>query len=53
MLWWAVVIILLMFVFGGAPNLGLYHHGYGWGPSGLLGVMVLFLIIYLLTRGRL
>jgi hypothetical protein len=45
-----VLIVLLLVVFGGLPNLGL--HNYGYGPSGLGGVLLLVVLILLLT-GRL
>ena len=45
-----LIIILVMVVFGGLPNLGL--HNYGYGPSGLGGVLLLVVLILLLT-GRL
>lgn len=45
-----VLIILLLLVFGGLPNLGL--HSYGWGPSGIGGVLLLVVVVLLLT-GRL
>jgi hypothetical protein len=45
-----VLILLLLVVFGGLPNLG--YHSYGWGPSGIGGVLLLVVVIMLLT-GRL
>ncbi len=42
-----LVIILLLFVVGGLPTWG-YHH-YGYGPSGIGGVVLLILLILLLT----
>ena len=45
-----LLIVLLLVVFGGLPNLG--YHSYGWGPSGLGGVLLLVVVVMLLT-GRL
>jgi hypothetical protein len=45
-----VVIILILFAVGGSPTWG--YHTYGWGPSGLLGVIVVILLIWLLFGGR-
>ena len=45
-----VLILLLLLVFGGLPNLGM--HSYGWGPSGIGGVLLLVVVVMLLT-GRL
>lgn len=49
---WVVIIILLVLAFVGAPGLGPWNHSYGWGPSGIVGVIVVVLLILLLT-GRL
>jgi hypothetical protein len=45
-----LLVILLMLVVGGLPTWG--YHEYGYGPSGLGGVLLLVLIVLLLT-GRL
>jgi Protein of unknown function (DUF3309) len=45
-----LIIVLLALMFGGLPTWG--YHSYGYGPSGLLGIVVLILIVLLLT-GRL
>lgn len=45
-----VLIILIVLMLGGLPNLGL--HSYGWGPSGGIGLVVLILVVLLLA-GRL
>ena len=42
-----ILIILLIGAFGGAPNWGL--HNYGWGPSGLLGVVLVVLLVLMLV----
>jgi hypothetical protein len=45
-----LLIVLLLVVFGGLPNFG--YHSYGYGPSGISGVLLLVVLILLLT-GRL
>ena len=45
-----LLIVLLMVVFGGLPNLG--YHSYGYGPSGIGGVLLVVVVALLLT-GRL
>lgn len=45
-----LLIVLVLLVFGGLPNLGL--HSYGYGPSGIGGVLLLVVVVLLLT-GRL
>ena len=43
-------IVVLLLVFGGLPTWG--YHNYGYGPSGIGGILLLILLIMLLT-GRL
>ena len=45
-----LLIVVLLIVFGGLPNWG--YHNYGYGPSGIGGIILIILIILLLT-GRL
>jgi hypothetical protein len=45
-----LLILLLLIVVGGLPNLGL--HSYGYGPSGVGGILLLIVLVLLLT-GRL
>jgi hypothetical protein len=45
-----LLIILIVFLLGGLPRWG--SHSYGWGPSGLAGVVLLVVLVLLLT-GRL
>lgn len=47
-----LIIVLIVLLVGGLPNLGLVHHSYGYGPSGLAGVILVVLLI-LLLMGRL
>jgi len=45
----AILLILLILILVGAlPHWG-YSSGWGWGPSGIVGVLVVILIILLLT----
>lgn len=46
-----ILIILILLLVGAAPRWG-YSRGWGYGPSGLLGV-VLIVVIILLLMGRL
>jgi hypothetical protein len=45
-----LLIIVLVFLFGGLPRWG--YHSYGYRPSGLAGVVLLVLVVMLFT-GRL
>lgn len=45
-----LLVLLLLLVLGGLPNLGL--HSYGYGPSSVGGVLLVVLVVLLLT-GRL
>jgi len=45
-----LLIIVLVCLFGALPRWG--YHSYGYGPSGLAGVLVLVLVVLLFT-GRL
>ena len=42
-----LLILLLMLVVGGLPNLG--FHSYGYGPSGIGGVLLIVVVVLLLT----
>jgi len=42
-----LLIILLLIVLGGLPNWG--FHQYGYGPSGIGGIILIVVIILLLT----
>ena len=46
-----IVIILILLLVGAAPHWG-YSRGWGYGPSGILGV-ILIVVIILLLMGRL
>jgi hypothetical protein len=44
-----LVIILVLALVGGAP-LYPYSAGWGWGPSGIVGVLLVLLLFYMLVR---
>jgi hypothetical protein len=46
-----LVILLVLLLLGAAP-VWPYSRGYGWGPSSVVGVLVIVLLVLLLT-GRL
>lgn len=45
-----LIIILILILVGGLPNWG--YHSYGWGPSGIVGILLVVILILFLT-GRL
>jgi hypothetical protein len=45
-----LLVLVILLVVGGLPNWG--YHQYGYGPSGIGGVILIVLLILLLT-GRL
>lgn len=45
-----LLILLIVLLVGGLPPIS--GHAYGWGPSSVVGVLIIILIIMLLT-GRL
>lgn len=47
---WIVLIMLLVFAFIGAPNLGIVHHKYGYYPSGMILLIAIILLLVLFTR---
>ena len=42
-----LLILLLLIVLGGLPNLGL--HSFGYAPSGVGGILLLVVLVLLLT----
>lgn len=42
-----LIVILLVLAMGGAPTFG--WHEYGWGPSGIIGVVLIILVVLLLV----
>lgn len=51
MLGTVLLILLILILVGAVPNWG-YSRGWGYGPSGLVGVLLIVVIVLLLT-GRL
>jgi len=49
---WLIVIILVICALVGAPGVGPWQHGYGYYPSGGMGIVVIILVVLQLT-GRL
>jgi hypothetical protein len=47
-LWTILVILLILLLIGALPRWG-YSSGWGYGPSGLLGVVLVIVVILLLT----
>lgn len=43
-----LIILLILFLLGALPNWG-WSRGWGYGPSGLLGLILIIVIILLLT----
>lgn len=50
MLWTILVILLILLLIGALPRWG-YSSGWGYGPSGLLG-LILIVVLILLLMGR-
>jgi uncharacterized protein DUF3309 len=44
-----LLIILILILIGAVPSLP-YSRGWGYGPSGILGVIVIILLILMLTN---
>jgi len=44
-----LLIVLVILALGGLPNWG--HHSYGYGPSGIVGT-ILIIVIILVVMGR-
>jgi Protein of unknown function (DUF3309) len=42
-----LLIILIVLLLGGLPTWG--YHSYGYGPSGIVGVLLIILVVLLLT----
>jgi hypothetical protein len=49
---WLLVVLLIIFAVVGVPEVGIWHHNYGYFPSGLGAILVILLVVLLLS-GRL
>jgi hypothetical protein len=45
-----LLVVVILLLVGGLPNWG--YHQFGWGPSGIGGILLIILVVLLLT-GRL
>lgn len=45
-----LIVLLVLFLIGAFPSWP-YSRGWGYGPSGLLGVLLVVLVIYMVSRG--
>jgi hypothetical protein len=43
-----VLVVLLMLIFGGLPQAGLWNHGMGYAPSGIGTILLIILVLWLL-----
>lgn len=43
-----LIVLLVLLLIGAMPTWG-YSRGYGWGPSGLITVFVIVLLVLVLT----
>jgi hypothetical protein len=52
MLLTVILVILVLMLLGSAPVYGTTGgwHGYGWGPSGLVGLLLVVLLVLLLVH---
>ncbi|HAT1864804.1 TPA: DUF3309 family protein [Legionella pneumophila] len=45
-----ILVLLILFLLGGLPRWG-YSRGWGYGPSGLIGlILVIYLVLVLIGR---
>ncbi|MFO2564048.1 DUF3309 family protein [Legionella pneumophila serogroup 1] len=45
-----ILVLLILFLLGGLPHWG-YSRGWGYGPSGLIGlILVIYLVLVLIGR---
>lgn len=51
MLFTILTVVLILALVGGLPTWG-YSAGWGYGPSGLIGVVLVILLVVWLVRGH-
>lgn len=47
-----LIIIVLVLLFGGMPQVSGHWHSYGYAPSGILFVILIVVVLWLLMSGR-
>jgi hypothetical protein len=47
---WVIVVVLIILALVGAPGIGPIQHGYGYWPSGGIGLVIIIILIVLLLR---
>jgi len=45
-----LLVLLFLWLFGAFPRAGAYNEGWGYGPMGIGGILLLVLIVLLLTH---
>lgn len=49
----AILLVIVLLVIAAAPPMPWsYRFGFGWGPSGLLGAILIVLLLYVLLGGH-
>lgn len=48
-----IFVVLVVLILGVFPRSGAYNAGWGYGPSGIVGVLLVVLVVYLLLGHRL
>jgi len=43
-----LIVVLILLLIGALPSWG-YSQGWGWGPSGIVGLLLIVLVIAMLT----
>jgi hypothetical protein len=43
-----ILVFLLLLIFGGLPQAGIWNHGYGYAPSGIGAILLIIVVLWLL-----